>query len=419
MIGAGRTRRAPRREVWLLRGAAYLILLFIAVLVVSLMPGPRRLPATLLLVAVALPMWYFAEPTRRPAWVRAYLATQTLLVLGVYLLHPPAALGVSQLFYLLTTQAALCLTLPEAGAWAALYAVITVLGGVNVMGMGEISGSLAAAGGNLVFLGLGAALRHAGLANARSRRLLDDLRQAHDRLHALSEQAQQLAVADERNRIAREMHDALGHRLTVAVVQLEGARRLVARDPDRAGAIIDTMRGELKLGLAELRETVANMRSPAEAPLPVTLGRLAMAFEAATALPVTVAVDHEAAEHLTAEQRHTLYRVAQEALTNIQRHAHATRARLTLVGADGAVTLTVEDDGRGFPAAAAGPSPNRDAERFGLRGIEERVRAHGGTLALGACEGGGATLTATLPAPPPGASSRERALGARDAATHA
>jgi signal transduction histidine kinase len=378
--------------VWLLRGAAYLILLFIAVLVVSLMPAPKRVWAGLLLVAVALPMWYFVEPTRRPAWVRAYLVVQTALVLGVYLLHPPAALGVSQLFYLLTTQAALCLALPEAGAWAALYALITVLGGVHVMGVDGLAGALATAGGNLIFVGLGTALRQARLASDRNQNLLEELREAHDRLHILSEQAQQLAVADERNHIAREMHDALGHRLTVAVVQLEGARRLMTRDPGKAGSMIDSMRDELKVGLAELRETVATLRTPQEAPLVVTLGRLAAAFEAATGLPVHVQLD-EGADGLPADQRHALYRVAQEALTNIQRHGDAAHVWLTLTCDAAGVTLTVDDDGRGFPAGVA-------REGFGLRGIEERVRAHGGRLRLGARDGGGASVTIVLPLAP-------------------
>ncbi len=380
---------APRTGVWLLRAAAYLILLFIAVLVVSLMPGPKRLAAGLLLAAVALPMGSFVEPNRRPAWVRVYLVAQTALVLGVYLLHPPAALGVSELFYLLTTQAAIGLVLPEAAAWMLFYGVVTVLGGVYVMGADELPGALAAAGGNLIFLGLGAALRQAGLASVRNRRLLDELREAHDRLRTLSEQVQQLAVADERNRIAREMHDTLGHRLTVAVVQLEGARRLMARDPDKAGSMIDTMRDELRAGLTELRETVATLRTVQKAPLGVTLGRLAAAFEGATGLPVHVRLDESSAE-LPAEQGHTLYRVAQEALTNVQRHADATQAWLELTSGAEGVTLTVNDDGRGFPDDNA-------AEGFGLHGIGERVRAHGGRLYLGSREGGGASLRVTLP----------------------
>ncbi|HAJ35032.1 MAG TPA: sensor histidine kinase, partial [Chloroflexi bacterium] len=200
-----------------------------------------------------------------------------------------------------------------------------------------------------------------------------------------------LAVAEERNRLAREVHDTLGHRLTVAAVQLEGAQRLIPRDPARAAEIVGTVHAQVMEGLSELRRTVAALRAPlsAELNLAAALRHLTHDFAAATNiqvelhLPVTLPA-------LTLAQRQVIYRVVQEALTNVQRHAGARRVCVALQqGEADIVQLTVDDDGRGLSATPAAG--------FGVRGMRERAQQIGATLTLGQSDRGGVRVELTLP----------------------
>jgi signal transduction histidine kinase len=239
------------------------------------------------------------------------------------------------------------------------------------------------AGGYLFFGTFGKALRDSQLARAESQRLLEELR-------AAQEQLKDLAVAEERNRLAREMHDSLGHRLTVAIVQMEGAQRLIPTDPERAGRMVSAMREQMKEALAELRRTVATLRTPLadDLPLDAALQRLAHGFQESTGLAVHLSLAPLPA--LTEAQRLALYRTAQEALTNAQRHAQARTVWLEMRVAGDTVHLTAADDGRGFPADLNGGG-------FGLRGLQERATLLGGTVALEARPGGGAQLSFSLP----------------------
>jgi len=257
-----------------------------------------------------------------------------------------------------------------------------------------------------IFVGSAAnAQRWAEVASAESRRLLQELQTTHQQLQAYAGRTEALAVAEERNRLAREMHDTLGHRLTVVAVQLEGAQKLVERDPAKAIKIISTVREQVTEGLSELRHTVTALRTPLEEDLPLRaiLTRLASSFMEATGiqtelyLPATI-------PDLPAEHRQALYRAAQESLTNIQRHATAKRARLevVLMGheqiADGMIDteiqLGVEDDGIGMDEQ----TPKRG---YGLRGLEERATQLGGNLIIRRRSTGGTRIIMRLPLPLP------------------
>jgi len=225
------------------------------------------------------------------------------------------------------------------------------------------------------------------------RRLLDDL--AHQVVVAA--QAVRLAADLQRSRewLAREMHDSLGHRLTVAVVQLEGAQRLIPTDPERAARMIGAMRDQMKEALAELRQTVAALRNPLEgvedAPLDAALTHLAQTFQDSTGLAVHLDLP-DSLPALPATHRLALYRAAQESLTNAQRHASAKQVWLTVSAANGHVTLTAADDGKGF-----GEQVDTSEGSYGLRGLRERAAQLGGELILEDRRGGGAQLRFSLP----------------------
>ncbi len=204
----------------------------------------------------------------------------------------------------------------------------------------------------------------------------------------------------ERNRIAREIHDTLGHALTLLSVQLETATQLEARSDPRLHEELLQARQVTKACLTEVRHSVEALRldESATGSLQEQLRKLVAEFEAAC--PETrITLDLEEATHpLHPELCLTLYRCAQEALTNIRKHAHATRVLLRLStsddreGQEEQVELTVLDNGQ-----RCEPSHERRAPGFGLQGMRERVVLLDGRLSAGPEPGHGWRVEVVLP----------------------
>jgi signal transduction histidine kinase len=200
------------------------------------------------------------------------------------------------------------------------------------------------------------------------------------------------AVAEERNRIARELHDVVGHSVSLMTVQASAVRRLMRPDQAKERAALETVEAAGREALTEMRRMVGVLRSgnaaPNLAPPPTLdqLGILAETFRHA-GLDVVLESDGEPVP-LPPGLDLTAYRLVQEALTNTLRHAGATRVAVCVrYGAD-ALLLTVRDDGHG---------PNGSPPGTGLLGMRERVAVYGGTLTAGAADGGGFELRAELP----------------------
>lgn len=328
------------------------------------------------------------------SWRHLYLAAQSMLAAGLLLMETRSWSAVPILFFILSAFAMLMWPDRRSLGWCWIGGFTLLTGAILAYRLGWVNGLLTLlpyAGGYAFFGVFADALARAEEAYRRTQELLSELQEAHRQLRAYASRVEELAVAEERNRMAREMHDALGHRLTVAAVQLEGAERLIAQEPQRAAQMVRTVREQVREALRELRETVAALRAPLEAgmPLPEALRRLAEHFRAATGLEVHLALP---TEPLDLPAAHHLYRAAQEALTNIQRHAHASQVWLVLTVHPDRLTLLVGDNGRGFP-------PEAEEQGFGLRGLRERIEALGGTLRLEERTGGGAQLHLTLPRP--------------------
>ncbi len=296
------------------------------------------------------------------------------------------------LFFILSVTAMLYNPLRLGLLWLAGFTLLT---GWFFFEQEGVSGGLQAmalyAGGYLFFGVITNALTQARLAQRQNALLLRELQAKNRQLEAYAAQVETLAAIEERNRLAREMHDTIGHRLTAAAVQLEGAERLATSQPERAAALIGAGRQQVRDALQELRATVGRLREPVEVelPLPQALHRLAASFGEATGLVVHLELP-EAPCKMTPAQRLALYRTAQEGLTNIQRHAAARQAWLRLECLPDRLALHVSDDGCGLGIKA--PSNG-----FGLRGLRERAARLGGAVTLANRPGGGAILTIELP----------------------
>ena len=225
-------------------------------------------------------------------------------------------------------------------------------------------------------------------ARERAEQLMADLEKANAQLAAYATQAEELAMTQERNRLAREIHDSLGHTLTTVNVQIEAARVVMDSDPDRALDAMNKAQELTQKGLARVRESVAALRESPVSNRPLQEAIASLVRETQSSGIITefeVTGDTKALEHKVAL---ALYRAAQEGLTNVCRHARASRVDVRLDFQPGKVRLEIRDNGVGAVETNGG---------FGLLGIRERMQLLGGTLEIQTGAGKGFCLIATVP----------------------
>ena len=207
-------------------------------------------------------------------------------------------------------------------------------------------------------------------------------RYARREVERMAAELELLATTRERNRIAREVHDSLGHYLTAASMQLEAARTTPEAREERISRVQQLLRD----GMSELRRAIFILREAPETPQPFAQAMNQLVEQCTEAgLEAHLAL-HGVARPLPGVLGFTLYRVAQEALTNARKHARAKHVEVSLDYGVRTVTLIVSDDGRGLSA------PENANGGSGLSGLKERVQLVGGTLALSSPEGGGLSV---------------------------
>lgn len=212
-----------------------------------------------------------------------------------------------------------------------------------------------------------------------------------------AEARSQAAAAQERLQMARELHDILSHSLSVLVVQAEVADTFLVTDPVRSREAIRRVAATGRSALGDTRRLVGLLRDPdsdvPSSPLPAVDDIPALVDRIrGSGLPVSLEVG-SGLPALTPEGSITAYRVVQESLTNVLRHAGRVPTRVGLQPAFGALIIDVSNEGSGL-----GPAPSRGGGH-GLLGMRERVRSCGGDLTSGTCPDGGFQVRATLPAP--------------------
>lgn len=239
---------------------------------------------------------------------------------------------------------------------------------------------------NIIFLISNSAVR----SRRESEGLARALTASNAKLRDYALRVEDLAVAEERNRLAREIHDSIGHALTVVNVQVEAARTVLESNPAKAREALAAAQAYTRQGLQEVRTAVSSLRaSPLEGKSLLEWLEELLERARQAGLTATLEVRGEA-RSLSANLELTLRRAAQEAVTNTLRHAAAGKLEMALdLSAEERISLEIRDDGRGAdPEALNG---------FGLLGLRERIGHHGGETRIETAPGKGFFLGLSLP----------------------
>ncbi|NJM46093.1 MAG: sensor histidine kinase [Alkalinema sp. RU_4_3] len=245
-------------------------------------------------------------------------------------------------------------------------------------------GSIALLGLTLLFLQL---FITAILSARRSER---ELAQAHGQLRTYALQIEDIAILQERNRIAREIHDALGHSLTAFNLHLEAALRQLDPNPAKAKDLLREAQSLGKATLQDVRRSISILRTDPlqERTLDEAMGELCEDQERSTS--VRPSYRSQLNLPLSPAQTTVVYRISQEALTNIAKYAQAKRVDIQLIPQGDRIRLTIQDDGVGF-------LPDQTQMGFGLQGMRERVASLQGHLEIRTGPGQGCCLIVEFP----------------------
>jgi signal transduction histidine kinase len=406
IMRALKERLFPRSEK-IIQWASYVILFAVLVLYILGEPDTSDHPrfySTILSLAALLLLNIFVDviccifPTRQQGDL-AFLIASALLAL----VFSWTGVGFTGIYLVLMISAQASIILREfrsglifTSLLTAAYLLLMYMTGIGAEGMVSVALSLLT---GLVFvIALSRMLVLYSEQTARLERVLEDLKAANVALIEARQKEQDLAVAEERVRMAREIHDGLGHHLTALSIQLQAASKLLESQPEKAAQAIAVSREEAQAALREVRQSVASLRQTPLNTQDITgeIARLVAGFERKGGLPASLEVRGEPVQVGPASAQ-TLYRVVQEGLTNVQKHASgATHVLVDLCwepgapGKPGEARLVIEDDGR--PGSAG-----RGEAGFGLAGIYERVQLLNGRVASGPLEGGGFRIQVSIP----------------------
>ena len=322
----------------------------------------RRSPAIVLLVVALCQMWIEAMDAAGPGWMGVLIAAYTL---GAYrsgrLLW---RLGGSLLLVVVTFVIAGVVT--GSAPWQALVSTPIMFAAAIVLG------------------------DNMRRRRERSAELVERAERAERERHLVAHQH----VQEERTRIARELHDVVAHSVSLMVIQTAAARRQLLADPQGVDASLAAIEETGRTAMQEMRRILGVLRDVSgDAPLSPQPGLSAIAGLTASAsdLPVSVHAEGDL-DHLPVGVELSAFRIVQEALTNVRRHAGPVqRVDVSMIRLADSLTVEVTDDGRGAAAADQG------APGFGLMGMRERVAAYEGQLYAGPRPGGGWRVRAIFP----------------------
>lgn len=226
-------------------------------------------------------------------------------------------------------------------------------------------------------------------AKREIQQLVHELENANQRLREYALQAEELAITRERNRLAREIHDSLGHHLTAINIQIRAAQAVLEQDIQKAVDLLNKAEAQTQRALHDVRQSVAALRAPlAEGPL---LPQIQQILDAGSSGGIKTTLNIVGTPHAISPQvALTLLRAIQEGLNNTLKHAHATEFRVTLdFESPSEICLSIQDNGIGGLASTQ--------NGFGLLGMRERVAQLNGQLDIQSVEGQGFSIRMVLP----------------------
>lgn len=368
-------------------------------------PRPSRLDiliAVPLVVVSQTEVWLNAQIHPKPinavlecvaaiavVWRRAASLTAAAVVVGAGMAEAGTGVNMNQPAIPLMTAVIMAYAIiAYAPLWRAIAGTVIVTSGscAQLLIAGQKVGNL---GFIFTFVGLAWALGR--ITRVRTGQAVQAELQVERLKHEQEDNARRV-MAEERGRIARELHDVIAHSVSVMVVQAGAAQQVMKTNAEAAAKALDSVQETGRQAIGELGRLLGVLRDAGElglSPQP-TLAELdqLMADACASGLPVTLTVTGPE-RHLPTGVELAVYRIVQEALTNSRKHAGpASRATVTLMYGDEDIAVEVCDDGRGTDGYGTG---------HGLVGMRERVSAYGGTLATGRAEGGGFAVRARIP----------------------
>jgi len=361
---------------------------YLAVIVACAL-GVRGLPdTTSQIVAIGLGISFLLahhflfEPARNERQLTFYFGLQTAIITGMLLLRSTSSDTFTFLFFLLTIRLSIAFPRRKTLAWVTAFFLIDTTIIFWARGVSFIPVIFFNAAVFLLCALFGRTTRKVEFASQENARMLDELRLAQ-------RQVQDLAIANERNRLARDLHDSAKQQAFALSAQLDAARSLLRRDLDAADShlqqaeqLADQLRQELATLILELRPSVLGDQTLADA-----LQQYLKEWSQQTGIEVEFQVEAERA--ISREMELTLFRICQEALANISRHSLAKRAEISLDLSTDQLKLVVRDDGQGFDV-------ERMSAGVGTQSMRERAATlPAGTFSLVSNPGQGTLVTIT------------------------
>ncbi|MCD1259578.1 sensor histidine kinase [Paenibacillus athensensis] len=264
---------------------------------------------------------------------------------------------------------------------------------LHVPSAGDLFGEVLNA---MLLFAIGLSLQRVVTSNVQTEKLLAENQRQYQLIHEqnnvleqYANQIEQLTLAEERSRLARELHDTVGHTFTSVIMGMDAVAYLIETSPDKAKEKLDVLRKVTRSGLDEVRRSIHQMAPKGDdLLLSVQLSRLAQEFAVHTGTQVrmeTLGTEYE----LPKMTKLTLIRCLQESLTNAKRHGQAAAVEVALTYREHEVSLTIEDDGVGTEQLQIG---------FGISAMQERIAALQGQLHVRSSPAAGTTVSCTIPA---------------------
>jgi NarL family two-component system sensor histidine kinase YdfH len=365
-------------------------------------PELRSLPAvalfTALMLAHGVTYWLVLRLPQSLPWIVAYLVVQTALATAIALLA--TNLGVSFGLFAALIGLSVGMLRQRALAVAAVLILLALLAFVSIKAADALPLSwwLVAALPMTLFVIIYVVLYTRQMeAREQAQALLEELERTHLQLAEYATQVEDLTLATERERMARELHDTLAQGLAGLILQLEAARSQLEQGRNaRAVEIIDQAMARARATLHEARQAIGDLRARGDGvdDLGLAIRREAERFSRATGIPCAVEIALDAP--LPQRTNEHAARVVAEALNNIAQHAQAKQVWVSALEGAGGVEVVVRDDGVGFEASTTESQPGH----YGLVGMRERARLAGGALEVASAPGQGTTVRFHLPEAP-------------------